>query len=537
MKKNNEAKFYLAGRWTEGDELRPSGNPFKQNEPIRNVHLAKPEHISEAYRAAVKSGALWRDLACEERTNFLVGAFDIVYENRYDIAELISAEQGKTITEAMALEVIPSLDMLRYYAVKAPLFLEPDKISFHQPYFHTKESRVVFSPLGVVAILTSGYNPWISPLTATVLALVAGNAVLLKPSLKTALCGLKIAELFDSLGLPEGLLSVLTGGDLVGRMVASQPVQAVTFIGDRSSGLRTSQECIEAFKKHILECGGNNPLIVLDDANLDTATSAALWGAFSNNGQTHGSMDRVLLQEGIADRFIELLLQKFAALKLGDPTDPETDIGPMIDTEPHALLDKLIRDAKSAGAEVLAKKEVEKGLSENFYGPVILGNVNSSMHICREPFYGPVMTIQRFKRDEDALNLANKTIYGLSASVWGRDVERLSSVVSHMDYGNVWVNDVMFPYEAPQSPWAGTKQSGHGQLHSPYGLLEYVFLKHVGYDSFDHPSKDYYFPYDNSLRSYIDFIADSVKSNNPVSRFLNRIRFREMTKLRHPPKD
>ncbi len=530
--KRMDVGFYLAGEWVKSGVLRPSGDPFRDDKPIKLVHLAQPQHVAEAYRRAEAAAAAWRDIACEERANFLEGAFDLVYEQRYEIAKLISREQGKTLTEALTLEVIPSLDMLRFYASKAPLFLSPDKVSFHQPFFHTKESRVVFAPLGVVAVLTSSYAPWVAPFMATVLALITGNAVLLKPSVKTALCGLKVAEIFHELRLPPGLLSVLTGGDQTGALVAGQPVQAITLVGARETCERVARDSSCTFKKLIIECGGKNPFIVLEDANLDVAATAALWGAFSNNGQSHGATGRLLLQESIAGEFKEILLERFHNLKLGDPLDPDTDLGPMIDTERHEFLERLISDAVSAGARILARKEIPEGLGKNFFAPVILENVDNTMHLSREPYYGPILTIQTFRNDAELLELANDTIYGLSASLWSSDVQRLGELLGRMQFGNIWVNDVMFPYEAPQAPWGGTKESGHGQLHSPYGLLEYVYLKHVGFDSAQHPSKDYYFPYNRDLRGYIEEIAESLKITNPFARFLNKLWFWDLSRMR-----
>lgn len=527
-----EKGFYLAGRWIESGVLRASGNPYKDNEPIARVHQATPRQILAAYDSACIASQIWGEIDPEERAQFLQGAFNVVYENRYEIARLISDEQGKTLSEAMILEVLPSLDFLNYYAAKAPLFLTPDKVTYHQPFFHSKESRVIFSPVGVVAILTPSFNPWVIPLVTTLLAITAGNAVILKPSLKTALCGLKIAEVFDSIGLPAGVLSVITGGDDVGEALCKMPVQAVTFIGEKLGGKLVAAECATSFKKHVLECDGKNSLIVLDDADIEAAAKGALWGAFANNGQSHGATDRVLVQSSIAGQFKDALLENFNALNSGDPLAHDTDLGPMIDTEAHAFLNRIISDAVAGGAKILARKDVSHLNRMNFYPPILLEGVDSTMYITREPFNGPVMTIQEFHDDADALHLANDTVYGLSASLWSADPVRISLLAKRMSFGNIWANDVMFPCECPQAPWGGTKQSGHGQISSPYGILEYVHLKHVGFDDHHGASKQYYFPYTSELRSYIEDMSGVVKNRNPVSKFFSRLMFWESAKMR-----
>ncbi|MFA4986281.1 MAG: aldehyde dehydrogenase family protein, partial [Candidatus Brocadiia bacterium] len=406
-----EHGIYVAGRWIRTDRTDPIDNPAT-GEVFARVTRAEDVHLAEAFRKATDAAPKWADIMVEERAGFLVGAFDLVFEKRHEIARLISQEQGKPFAEAMTLEIIPSLDMLRYYASKAPLFLAPDKTPFHQPWFTAKESRVVFAPLGVVAALTPSFSPWIAPFMSVCLALVAGNAIILKPSDKTPLCGLKVAEIFDELGLPDGLLSVLHGDDAFGAKVADLSVAAVTFIGSRESGAKIATQCCSSFKKSIVGCGGKNPLVVLDDADLDLSAEAAIWGAFANNGQYHANTERVLIHENVADEWVKKAAAHLAKLHIGDPLADDTDLGPMISTEQHQMLDRLIAEATASGARMAARLQIPHGLAANFYSPAILTRVKSSMSIIREPYDGPVMTVETFRDDAEAIALANDTIYG-----------------------------------------------------------------------------------------------------------------------------
>ncbi len=337
---------YIAGRWVEGDIVRQSINPFT-GEPIGAVRQASVEHISLAIEAASKALPRWRDVAPEERAAFLEAALRLVYEQRDEIAHLISTEQGKPIAESYSLEVIPSLDMLEFYTVHGPAWLTPKRVTYEQPYFTGKESRVFFSPLGVTAIATPSFSPWLAPLTTTCLALLAGNSVILKPSTYTQLTGLRIAKLFDAIGLPEGLLSVITGDDELADRLIAEPIQAAVYIGDREGAQKFLDASNENFKKAIISCGGRCPMMVLDDADIDAAARRGLWGALANNGQSHGSMSLMLVHKAVAQRFREKLVELLGRLRYGDPLSCETDLGPMIGDRHFAALDSLISQAAS----------------------------------------------------------------------------------------------------------------------------------------------------------------------------------------------
>ncbi|GAB4166075.1 MAG: aldehyde dehydrogenase [Planctomycetota bacterium] len=526
MTEPRNVPFYLAGRWTASNVLRDDVNPYTE-EVIARVYQADFEHVQTAIRSAETAFEIWQDVACEERAKFLEAALEAVYANRNEIAHLISSEQGKPITEALTLEVIPSLDLLEYYAVKAPVYLCPEKVPYHQPHFNSKESRVFFVPLGTTAITTPSFAPWILPMATTALALLSGNAVILKPSTKTQLCGLKIAEIFDSVGLPEGLLTVITGDDKLADRMIAQPLQSVVYVGDRDGAQRFLDASNVNFKKAIISCGSKCPLVVFDDANLSASAVGAAWGAFSNAGQSHGNTSLLFVQHSVADQFKKLLIQRLEALRYGDPTSPETELGPVIDCEHFEHMNMLVSSAVAQGASILYRKDPPAGPSTSFYPLTLLDGVTNSMEFFTDPAAGPVAGIMEFQTDQELIELVNSLPFGLSASLWSGNGERVGAISRKIHFANIWVNDVMFPFEASNAPWGATRQSGNGQLASPYGLLEYVYLKHVGFDSKDGSSKDYYFPYGEELGDHMEQVLERLSSSNLLTRFLRRLRVKE----------
>jgi succinate-semialdehyde dehydrogenase/glutarate-semialdehyde dehydrogenase len=342
-----------------------------------------------------------------------------------------------------------------------------------------RSSRIIYKPLGVVGIISPWNFPWAIPLGEVVMALMAGNAVVLKPSELTPLTGLKIKDVFSRAGLPEGLLHVVTGEGATGAALVDAGVDKIMFTGSVATGKRVAEQAARNLIPVVLELGGKDPMIVLEDADLETAASAAVWGAFSNSGQACASVERLYVHESIAPQFIERITAETRALRQNRGTTENTDIGAMSSERQLSIVEEHVKDAINQGARALTGGARNEGLEGPFYQPTILTNVNHKMMVMREETFGPVLPLMTFKTEDEAVSLANDSVFGLTASVWTRNVTRGRRVALRLEAGTVMVNEVLYTHGVAQTPWGGVKQSGLGRTHGRLGLLELVTPQHV----------------------------------------------------------
>jgi acyl-CoA reductase-like NAD-dependent aldehyde dehydrogenase len=441
--------------------------------------LTPPEEVARAVVRARAVQRAWANVSFRERGRVVMRARKVILAELEEIALLISRETGKPVSEAIALEITPSLDLMQYFARTAGRQLRRHRIYIGQYGLMGRYSYIVYQPLGVVGIISPWNFPWAIPLGEVVMALMAGNAVVLKPSRLTALTGLKIKEVFQRAGLPEGLLQVITGDGSTGAALVEAGVDKIMFTGSVATGKSVAQAAARHLTPVVLELGGKDPMIVLDDANIEIAARAAVWGAFANAGQACAAVERCYVQESIAPRFLECVTAETKKLRQDVGTKADVDVGAMSSEAQLRVVEDHVNDAVAKGAQVLTGGRRAAGLNGSFYEPTVLKNVDHRMGVMREETFGPVLPLMTFKTDDEAVRLANDSTFGLTASVWTRNIARGKKLAGQIEAGTVMVNEVLYTHGIAQTPWGGVKQSGLGRTHGRLGLLELVTPQHI----------------------------------------------------------
>jgi len=449
-------------------------------ELIGKVADGGADHVEGAVAAARASFAdkRWRGMDPSKRERILWNIGEGLLQNRDELARTITLENGKTLREAAGGDVAPAADCFRYYAGWVRK-IHGDTIPVGGP--HVNYSRR--EPVGVVGAIV----PWNFPLQTAAWkvapALACGCSVVLKPSELTPLNALRFAEICAEAGLPDGVLNVVTGyGEIAGEALAlHEGVEKISFTGSIATARKLlANAAVSNLKRLSLELGGKSPFIVFSDADLDAAVKAALWGAFSNKGEMCTAASRLLLHEDIYERFVEELAARASKLRLGDPLDSSTQMGPLISGRQMDRVLDYIESGKAEGASVLTGGERdtagEKGKGY-FVKPTIFIGVAPGMRIAREEIFGPVVCAMRFRDAEEAVSLANATVYGLASAVWTRDLKLAHRVASEIEAGTVWINT----YNAfdAASPFGGYKQSGFGRDLGAEALEQYTNVKSV----------------------------------------------------------
>ena len=476
-------------------------------EEIGRVPLALPGDVAEAVRRARSAQPAWAEHSFKERANIILKARDILLAEMDEVATLISKETGKPISEALAMEVVPTLDSMNYFAKHTAGLLRPQKIDIGQYGLMGRSSRILYMPLGVIAIISPWNFPLGTPATEVVMALMAGNAVVLKPSELTPLVGLKIGDIYQRAGLPVGVLQVLTGDGSTGAALADAHVDKIMFTGSVSTGKRVAEAAAKHLTPVVLELGGKDPMIVLEDADLENAARGAVWGAFANAGQACASVERCYVEQSVAPKFIELVLAETRSLKQGVGLNPETDIGSISNEKQLAIIEEHVADAVSLGAEILTGGTRPPTLKGLFYQPTVLTKVTHQMEVMREETFGPLLPIMTFQNEAEAVDLANDSVFGLTASVWTKDVRRGRRVAEQIQSGTVMINEVLYTHGIAQTPWGGIKESGYGRTHGRLGLLELVTPRHIHTNRISFMPDLWWFQYDLPARKLFRGLA------------------------------
>ncbi len=446
---------------------------------IGRAALMTAADVAVAVRNARLAQPAWAALSYRERAEFILRAREIVLARTDDIATLISRETGKPPVEAISMEVVPTLDLMNHFARNTERLLEREKIGLGQYGLMGRSSYIFYKPLGVVGIISPWNFPWATPLDEVVMALMAGNAVVLKPSELTPFSALKIGEVFKEAKLPPGLLEIVTGDGSTGSALVEAGVNKIMFTGSVATGKRVAEVAAKRLIPVVLELGGKDPMIVLDDAKLENAARAAIWGAFCNSGQACASIERCYVHESIAPQFIDLVVKETRALKQGKPAAEGVDVGAMSNEKQLHIVESHVSDAVKRGAQVQTGGHRLDDSGGWFHEPTVITNVNHSMELMRDETFGPVLPIMTFKTDDEAVRLANDSIYGLTASIFTSDMRRGRALAERIDAGTVMINEVVYTHAVAQTPWGGVKQSGYGRTHGRLGLLELVTPQHV----------------------------------------------------------
>ena len=468
------AKCYIDGEWTDADGGRSFSvfNPAT-GELLANVPEAGEVDTRRAIEAASAAQPGWRAKTAGERAAVLRRWRDLMIENQEDLAHLMTAEQGKPLAEARG-EIAYAASFIEWYAEEGKR-IYGDIIPPHQA-----DKRVLVSkePIGVCAAIT----PWNFPSAMITRkagpALAAGCTMVVKPAETTPLSALALAELAARAGIPQGVFNVLTGDarSIGAEMCANQAVRKLSFTGSTEVGRILMQQCAPTIKKLSLELGGNAPFIVFDDADLEQAVQGALASKYRNAGQTCVCANRLLVQDGIYDAFVDRLAEAVAGLRVGNGAAEGVTQGPLIDDKAVAKVERLIDDARAKGARVVCGGK-RHSLGRTYFEPTILADATAEMGIAREEIFGPVAPAFRFTTEAEAVAMANDTEFGLASYFFTENLARAMRVSSALEYGIVGVNTGMISTEV--APFGGMKSSGLGREGSKYGIEDYLEIKHV----------------------------------------------------------
>jgi betaine-aldehyde dehydrogenase len=473
-------RMYINGKWVESrtGAVKNIINPFNQ-EVIETVPRGDRIDSKEAILAAREAfdRGEWRKVSAFERGNLLFQVAEKIRKYKEELAEIETLNTGKTLTESLA-DMDGIAAVFQYYAGLADkeggqIIESPNPNSI---------SRAVREPVGVCGQITPWNYPLLQASWKLAPALAAGNTIVMKPSEITPLTTIRMAEIFEEVGFPAGVVNVVLGpGSTVGQEIAENPlVDLISFTGGGVAGRQIMRAAAENFKKISLELGGKNPNVVFADADFETAVDYALNAVFFHAGQVCSAGARLLVESSIHDRFVEAVVERTKRIKTGNGMDDTTEMGPVISTEHLAGIERYIQMGLEEGATLALGGGRPKNpqLQHGFFiEPTIFTNCHTEMRIVQEESFGPVMTIESFDGEEAAIRLANDSKYGLAGAVWTQDMNRAERVAREMRMGTVWINDY-HPY-FPQAPWGGYKQSGIGRELSHAGLEEYTEIKHL----------------------------------------------------------
>ena len=465
---------YINGQWIAAD----SGHTINVTNPatgdvIGTIPKMGTHETHLAINAANDAWPAWRAKTAKERAVILRRWFDLMMENQEDLAVIMTAEQGKPLAESRG-EIAYAASFIEWFAEEGKR-IYGDTIPAHA---RDKRIIVIKEPIGVCAAIT----PWNFPAAMITRkagpALAAGCVMVVKPATATPYSALALAELGERAGLPAGVFSVITGSSAeIGTEMTSNPIiRKLTFTGSTEVGKQLTAQCAGTMKKVSMELGGNAPFIVFDDADLDAAVDGAIASKYRNAGQTCVCTNRLLVQEGVYDLFAEKLATAVAKMLVGNGLDVDVQQGPLIDEASVLKVEEHINDAVNKGARI-ALGGKRHALGGTFFQPTILCDVTPQMLVAREETFGPVAPLFKFSTDEEAIQMANDTEFGLASYFYTRDIGRVWRVAEALEYGMVGINTGLISTEI--APFVGVKESGIGREGSKYGIEEFVEVKYL----------------------------------------------------------
>jgi acyl-CoA reductase-like NAD-dependent aldehyde dehydrogenase len=466
----------------------------------RTSPLLVPQLLAKARAAQAE----WAKLPIRQRCARIAILKNKIFDARDALADAVVRESGKPRVEAKFADVFVSLDTAEYFAKYGPSLLKPEKVPHHSTAAKLKSGELLYEPLGVLAIISSWNYPLAIPMSQMIAAVAAGNAVLCKTSDFTPECGELIGKLFRDAGFPEGLVTILQGSGDVGQALIDAHPDKVFFTGSVFTGRHVAEACARELIPSVLELGGKDAMLVLSNADMNVATSAAVWGSYTNCGQVCLSMERVFVESAVSEEFLRGCVEKTQKLRLGPGSDPQTDVGPLIRPQHVQRMSELLADAVQRGAKVLCGGRPRPDLGPNFFEPTVLSGVDASMQLFRDETFGPILAVQVVKDAQEAVRLANDTEFALAASVWTRDTARGKHLAKQLRVGTVMVNDALCGFAIAEAPHGGTGVSGWGRTHGTAGLLEMVHLKYLDVDRLPGMEKPWWYRYGAELEQAAD---------------------------------
>lgn len=500
-------------------------------ETVADVAAASPDDVRAAVARARAAQAAWAACPLAERLATVHRFGDALLARMDDAARLVTREMGKPLPEAYASDVLPALDACDWLADHARGVLAPEPFRLRNPLLRDRRSQILRVPRGVVGVIA----PWNYPLALAAVpalyALAAGNTVVLKPAEQTPGTGSLVADLAREAGFPAGALEVVQGpGEPTGAALVDAEVDFLVFTGSTDVGLAVAKKLDSRGVRCALELGGSDPALVLADADLATAVNGVAWGRFTNTGQTCAAVKRALVHADVHDAFVERLVAAVERLRVGPGLEDGTDVGPLLDEDVVRAAEAFVDDALKRGATLrCGGRRLE--IVGHFFAPTVLTDVPADARVLKEEVFGPILPVVRCADEEEMVRVANATRFGLSASVWTRDVARGRALAARLDAGTVVVNDAAYTFAANETPWGGVKASGRGWTHGEEGLRELTTLRHVNWGAGKRPLAElWWYPYrpgaagtwTRALRFLYGGLGAKARASGPVAAALLR---------------
>ncbi|MCB9701816.1 MAG: aldehyde dehydrogenase family protein [Myxococcales bacterium] len=446
--------------------------------PLPPVPIAGADEVARVVARARAAQGAWAERPWRERERRLLAFRDHLLARADVIFDVLARESGKPRFEALMHEVFPIVDLAHFFATRAQAALADQPLPLHL-LGALKRSVLRFEPRGVIGVIAPWNFPFTIPMGEVLMALAAGNAVVVKPSEHTPRVMLAAKELLDASGLDPDLVGVVPGDGRTGAALLDAGIDMMVFTGSVATGRKVAAACGERLIPCTAELGGKDPAIVLADADVERAARTIAYGAFANCGQICASVERVLVHESLYEALVARVVELARGLRSGDPTiDPHIDLGPMVVPAQRDLVQRHVDEAVAAGARVLCGGAPSPGPG-NFYPPTVLVDVTPEMAIWRDETFGPCLPIRRFRGVDQAIAEANASEFGLSAYLFTRDHARAEALAGRLQAGTVMINDVLYTHALPEAPWGGVKRSGIGRVHGLQALRDLCEVKHI----------------------------------------------------------
>jgi acyl-CoA reductase-like NAD-dependent aldehyde dehydrogenase len=452
-------------------------------EVLGSVSVTPPELIPEVVAAAAKVQPLWALLQLADRARYMRRMAQAVVDDFDELLSALAREQGRPRAEIAALELLPAIDALIWIADDGANVLGGRRVATSRSLSLAKRARIAYEPYGVVGVIGAGSAPFVQPLGQIAGALLAGNGVVFKPAVRTCLAGGWIGRVVARAGLPEGLVRIVHGGAEVGVALARAQVDKVLFTGSPAVGRVVARACVSQEKEVTVELGGKDAMLVLADAHLTRAVGGALWAGCAGAGQARGSVERVYVAREVHDRFLAALVSGARALRVGDPADPRTQVGPLASVRRAEHVSALVDEAVAQGAHLHCGGPASPpGCTGAFYAPAVLTGATREMRVLREPIDGPVLVVVPVESVDEAIGLANDSDYSLGASVWTADRYQGIRIARELHAGMVWLNDHLPGPTVSRGPWGAAAGGGLGRTLGQAGLRACAQEKLITWD-------------------------------------------------------
>jgi len=486
---------------------------------------ATEQQVRAAVARARNAQPSWNEMGVDRRARILGNFQKLLQGKKSELARIITRETGKPLGEALVTEVLVVLDAARFARQHAFRFLCEEPVPHDNWATKTKSGRIRREPYGVIGVISPWNYPLSIPATEALAALVTGNALVLKPSELTSCTAMALGDLFSEAGVPRDVFQVVPGDPITGSALVASPIDKLVFTGSLTAGKQIAQAAASRLLPVVLELGGKDPMLVLADADVEVASSGAVWGAFVNAGQACLSVERCYVDRKLYEPFVAACVEKTRRLRVGNGESPQVDVGPLIGERQVETVASQVADAVAQGARVLVGGSRLTRLGSNFYAPTVLTNVSHQMRVMREETFGPVLPIMAFDGEGEAVQWANDSDYGLGASIWTRNRRRGEQLARQIHAGVVMVNDAVSCFGIAEAPHGGMRMSGMGRTHGRFGLEEMVRIKYVDTDRLPGWKKVWWYGYGERFPQQMEALIDLMFASRMGQRLRGVRRF------------